>query len=269
MIEQLLVEQDEKLNQRYPFIDVVGPVGVGKSTVVQELENSLQVYGLKEPYLDNPYLDSFYRVDKEQYSFISQMFFLTEDGKEALNIKRTLPDRTVLKDAGHKVNHIIATVQWKKGWMSDDDFEAYKRCEENIYKDAPSPDVYIALTAQKETVIRRIKERGRENELIMMNEFPDYFPMLVDEFNNWLAEEKGSSNKVVVIDTDKFDFSKSLNIKDMLLDDTTCWLNYYLTNPHQRGLIGTDGSKLVIPEALSIRPQHLSEWAPGRKRFGY
>lgn len=263
MIE-IYQEKKETLPRRYPFINIVGPVGVGKSTICEELENALQISGIQEPYLDNPYLRPFYKEDKKKYSFLSQMFFLNEDGKETLKIKRTLSQRAILKDAGRDVNLLIATVQWKNGWMTDDEFDTYSRRAKEIYEGASKPEVYVALTAKKETILKRIRDRGREMELSMMDENPGYFPMLVDEFNNWLEKKKNGDDKLIAIDTDKFDFSRDGNLKEMLLGDTISWLNYYLTSSHQRDSIGVDGANLIIPESFCLRPRHITDYAPGQ-----
>jgi deoxyadenosine/deoxycytidine kinase len=57
------------------FVAVAGNIGVGKSTLVTLLSQSLGWQAFYEPEGDNPYLADFYQ-DMRQWAFQSQVFFL-------------------------------------------------------------------------------------------------------------------------------------------------------------------------------------------------
>ncbi len=263
-------DEKERLPRRYPFIAVVGPVGVGKTTFTELLTNGTGATKLQEPYLDNPYLKYFYTKDPIDFSFDSQMFFLANDGLSARRIPEFSKRGPVFKDAGREMNSIIERVQWKMGWIKDDDHERYISAGNNAYKDCLKPDVHIALKAKEETVIRRIlergaKEKGREMELAMHKKYPKYFPTLVTEFNSWLEEKQRDCNScVTVIDTDKFDFARDGSQMEEVVTEAKNWLSYYISNPNQRNQVGSDGAKLIMPDSFTTRP-HIIDRVPGVK----
>lgn len=260
-------ENKEGLPSRYPFSVVVGPVGVGKSTFTELLVKEMGVVPFQEPYLTDPYLHDFYTKDPANYAFYSQMFFLTDDGVQATKISEASENGPVFKDAGKDMNRIIEKVQWEMNWIMDEDHEAYISSYHNIYRDKINPDVYIALKASENTVIERIVRRDREMELIFMEKHPDYFLRLVWEFNIWLEKRlRDGNSKVVVIDTDKFDFTKKGNQREAAITEAKNWLGYFLSNPNQRNLISSDGARLIIPNSFRPRP-NLIDRVPGKTRI--
>mgnify|MGYP002814695064 CR=1 FL=1 len=58
------------------FIAVAGNMGVGKTSMVDFLCSRYGVEPVYEPFMDNPYLDDFYK-DMGRYAFHSQLYFLT------------------------------------------------------------------------------------------------------------------------------------------------------------------------------------------------
>lgn len=209
-------EKGESLNERHPYIAVVGPIGVGKTSFTSALTEYLKTPSIKEPYEDNPYLNGFYTKNPKDYSFNCQMYFMMMDGRCVQRASKELPSVPILQDGGRTTNSIIQTVQWKMGFMTDDQCEVYTKIYANVYRGLPQPDIYVAAKARTETVIDRIVKREREKELIMLKRFPDYFPMVVEEFNEWLSTARKIYDNVIVIDTDDPKFSPE-NYKDSLL----------------------------------------------------
>ena len=60
------------------FIAVAGNIGVGKSTLVRMLSETLGMTPFFEPVTDNPYLADFYE-DMQSWAFHSQVYFLMRD----------------------------------------------------------------------------------------------------------------------------------------------------------------------------------------------
>jgi deoxyguanosine kinase len=260
-------DEKEKLSQRYPFIAVVGPVGIGKTTFTELLINGTGITQFQEPYKENPYLYNFYTKDPADFSFDSQMFFLANNGVQIKNISKLSKVGPVLEDAGREMNFIIATVQQKMGWMTDTEYGAYVATHNSVYSDALKPDIYIALKANENTVIERIIGRDREMELIMMKNYPEYFPTLVWEFDNWLEKKRRDCEScVAVIDTDKFDYAKNHDGKEAVVTEAKNWLRYYISHPHQRNGTGTDGAKLIMPSSFRTA-LHFIDRVPGAKRI--
>jgi deoxyguanosine kinase len=258
-------DREETLPQRYPFIAVVGPVGIGKTTFTELVTDGADITKLQEPYQENPYLKDFYTKNPADYSFDCQMFFLANDGVQATKISGLSKSCPVIRDAGGEMNLMIATTQWKMDWMTDEEYETYVSSYNNVFKDKLNPDVYIALKAKESTVIERIKNRKREMELTMNEKYPEYFPTIVREFNIWLAaKQKESGNKIVVVDTDEFNFTHGNDKKEMAVTEVKNWLSYFISNPHQRNGVGSDGARLIMPSSFRTTP-HFIDRVPGAK----
>ena len=58
------------------FVAVAGNMGVGKTSMVSFLCSQYGFDPVYEPFMENPYLDDFYR-DMRKWAFHSQLYFLT------------------------------------------------------------------------------------------------------------------------------------------------------------------------------------------------
>ena len=257
----------EKLSQRYPFIAVVGPVGIGKTTFTELLVEATGITQFQEPYEENPYLQDFYTGDPTEHSFDSQMFFLANKGVQVKRIKNLSATGPVIQDPGIAVDYLIAQTQWKMGWMNDTEHATYGSAFSKVFRDCLKPDVYIALKASENTVIKRIVERGREMELTMLSKYPEYFPKLAWEFEKWITNKQQDPRaSVIVIDAEKFDFAKDEKGKKEVLREVINWSYYYLTASSQRNLVGSDGAKLILPDSFRIAP-HMRDRVPGKTKI--
>lgn len=257
------IDRREKVTQRYPFIAVVGPVGIGKTTFTELVADGVSITQLQEPYKENPYLNNFYTKNPVDYSFDCQMFFMSKDGVQTKKIPQMLKNGPILRDAGGEMNYLIERVQWKMGWMTDEEHGAYVSSYNNVFKDALNPDVYIALKASENTVIERIIKRGWEMELTFMEKHPDYFLALVWEFDIWLEKKlKDRNNCVAVIDTNSFDFTLGGEEKNNIVREVVNRSGYFLAAPTQRNMVGSDGARLIVPNTFMPRP-NLNDRVPG------
>ena len=67
--------------ERPLYIAIEGPIGVGKTTLVQRLSERLDGRIVLEVVEENPFLADFYR-DRERYAFQTQLFFLMSRFKQ-------------------------------------------------------------------------------------------------------------------------------------------------------------------------------------------
>ena len=65
------------MNEKYKFIVVEGPIGVGKTTLARKLANNLNSELLLEKFLENPFLEKFYK-DIDKYALSTQLHFLLQ-----------------------------------------------------------------------------------------------------------------------------------------------------------------------------------------------
>ena len=164
------------------FVAVAGNIGVGKSTLVTLLSKRLGWQPFYEPVGENPYLVDFYR-DMRAWSFHSQIFFLTR----RLHAHRQLldhptsaiQDRTVYEDA-----EIFAHNLFQQGQMDERDYNSYRELYQVLSEFLPPPDLVVYLRASVDTLVERIKLRGRDYERQIS---PNYLTRLNKLYEEWLS----------------------------------------------------------------------------------
>ena len=65
------------MNKKYKFIVVEGPIGVGKTTLARKLANNLDSKLVLEKFLDNPFLEGFYK-NVDRFALSTQLHFLLQ-----------------------------------------------------------------------------------------------------------------------------------------------------------------------------------------------
>ena len=163
------------------FVTIAGNIGVGKSTLVMMLCERLGWQPFYEPEAENPYLADFYR-DMRAWSFQSQIFFLTN----RLHAHRQLidhptsaiQDRSVYEDA-----EIFASNLYDQGMMDQRDYRSYRELYAVLIEFLPPPDLVIYLRASEDTLLYRIKKRGRDYERQIS---PAYLTQLNRLYESWI-----------------------------------------------------------------------------------
>jgi deoxyadenosine/deoxycytidine kinase len=162
------------------FVAVAGNIGVGKTNLTTLLANHLGWRAYYEPVIDNPYLNDFY-VDMRRWSFHLQVFFLSkrfEIHREMLRLNEPcIQDRTIYED-----KEIFAATLYRRGFMSDRDYENYVALFEAMTSFLRTPDLVVYLRAGVDTLIERIRCRGRDCEREISGEYLD---ALNDEYESW------------------------------------------------------------------------------------
>ena len=170
------------MNRKY-FVAIAGNIGVGKSTLTGLLAEALGWEPFYEANAENPYLADFYG-DMQRWSFHSQVFYL---GKRLEHHRQlvdhpgsVVQDRTVYEDA-----EIFACNLYQQGYMSERDYDAYRRLYRAISSFLPPPDLVIYLRASVDKLIEHINGRGRDYE---RNIAPSYLEQLNQLYEAWIAD---------------------------------------------------------------------------------
>lgn len=181
------------------FVAVAGNIGAGKSTLTRMLADRFGWQPFFEANADNPYLADFYR-DMQRWSFHSQVFFL---GKRLEHHRQlcdypgsVVQDRTVYEDA-----EIFAANLFDQGLMDPRDYDAYHRLYEAIASFLPSPDLVIYLQADVETLLKHIRQRGRNFEQDIE---PGYVARLNTLYDRWI--DNWSLSPVIRVPMDRVNF---------------------------------------------------------------
>jgi deoxyguanosine kinase len=140
---------------KYKYVVVEGPIGVGKTTLVQKLAESFKSQTLLERPHENPFLEKFYR-DAARYALPTQMFFLFQRMAQLSDLAQTdLFDTRIVSDFLLDKDPLFARLT-----LSDDELALYQQLYDHLRPQAAVPDLVIYLQAQPDTLIDRVRKRG-------------------------------------------------------------------------------------------------------------
>jgi deoxyadenosine/deoxycytidine kinase len=165
------------------FVAVAGNIGVGKTTLVQKLCETLGWTPFFEPEQENPYLADFYQ-DMRTWAFHSQVFFLTRRLRAHKNLcshpGSVIQDRSVYEDA-----EIFAHNLYQQGQIGERDYQTYQELYQALVDFLPPPDLVVYIRASVPTLQYRISHRGREYEEDID---PGYLHQLNILYEQWVNE---------------------------------------------------------------------------------
>jgi deoxyadenosine/deoxycytidine kinase len=181
------------------FIAVAGNMGVGKSSMVEFLGQQYGFEPIYEPFMNNPYLDDFYK-DMGTWGFHSQLYFLTHKFKlhMALNTRATtvVQDRTIYEDA-----EIFCTNLYRGKHINKRDYETYMELYRTMKEALQPPDLLIYLRCSVKSIRARIRKRGRKSE----QEIPTtYLRRLNTLYEDWI--DRYDQSPVLVWDSERMDY---------------------------------------------------------------
>lgn len=193
-------------------IVVGGNIGLGKSTVSKLLGNHFQSEVFFEKVDDNPILPLFYEEpeveqQRKRYPFLLQLTFLNsrfELIKEALVHENNIMDRSIYED------WYFAKVNTDLGRISDIEFRIYEDLLHNMMEELDelpkkSPDLMVYLSGSFETMMDRIRLRGRKFE--QDQDLIDYYYALWEGYDDWVDNHYNASH-VIKFNMDELDIVK-------------------------------------------------------------
>lgn len=179
----------------FHYLAVDGPIGVGKTTLVEKLCERFEGVKLLED-VGNPFLADFYQ-DRPNTAFQTQLYFLLSRYKQQQEVhQRGLFDRLVLADYTFEKDRIFAYLN-----LTDEELALYDKLYKLLEPQVRRPDLVLYLVADVETCLERIKRRQRSFERNMSAE---YLAELIDAYNHFYHYY--TSSPLLVIDTRHIDF---------------------------------------------------------------
>lgn len=248
-----ILEQKEIIvdKSRYLYMGIVGPVGAGKSTISELMVQFLNVPDypvakFEEHYQENPFLSDFYR-DPEKFSFKSQVFFLESKVRQLKDIRKNLASGSIVMDPALEMDRIFARTQASVGLMSAGELDTYEKLYDSLKEQQGiiDPDLYIVVNAPPDVIRQRVKQRGREFELKLLEERPDYFDELCRQVEGFTRSVKTSP--MININSERMNFVNTPHGRWNAIREIMSWSGYYFRDNNK---IGTDGSELIIPSFL-------------------
>src|SRR5574337_655351 len=202
-------------------ITVGAMIGAGKSSLAKLIGEYFGTEVFYESVEDNPILPLFYTASEEEiqakrYPFLLQLYFLDtrfKSIKEALVNKNNVLDRSIYED------WYFAKVNKDLGRISDLEFSLYEDLLNNMLEELEelpkkSPDLMIYLSGSFETILERIKKRGREYELD--EALVSYYYTLWEGYDNWIKQHYKAS-EVLIINIDEIDYVNNEEHKQKVL----------------------------------------------------
>lgn len=196
------------------FIAIAGNIGVGKSTLTGLLSSRFGWKSYYEVVDTNPYLSDFYE-NMQNWSFHLQVFFLSkrfEHHKQMLQESQTvIQDRSIYEDA-----EVFSKNLYYEGKFNERDYRNYLSLFHCMTSYLKAPDLLIYLRASVETLLHRVKSRGRTCEKDIPRE---YLERLNQRYEEWILNYK--IGPVLIVDTE------NLNVVTRKNDlETVCDLVY-------------------------------------------
>jgi deoxyguanosine kinase len=185
---------DSNRNARY--IVTEGPIGVGKTSLASLLAEELGARPVLERAEDNPFLSDFYR-DSARYRFQTQMFFLLNRyQQQEETVQPDLFTRITISDCLFAKDRIFAYLN-----LNDQELALYERIYKMLEPKIVRPDLVIFLQADTDTLIKRVKQRGRsfEKEINL-----EYIARVNEAYNHYFF--RYSETPLLVINTSDIDF---------------------------------------------------------------
>lgn len=171
-----------------------GSIGVGKTTLGRKLKEKYNNVQFLEEDLDvNPFLPLFYK-DMKKWGFHSSIAMLTLMSSYYNKIDNS--KEIIILDNG--VEELIAytMLEYDMKILTDDEYTIYKRLYDNIVSLLPKIDVYVYFKCDVLEALKRIKERNREFELDLNQEFLNNLNAKYEIFVDRLPKDK-----LIVLDT--------------------------------------------------------------------
>ena len=217
------------------LITMAGIIGAGKSSLTEILAKELGSTPYFEPVKDNPVLPLFYKGNEiaarkrkegnkdatNPYAFLLQIYFLNKRFamiKKAMQDDNNVLDRSIYEDA------IFMKMNADEGNATPIEWNVYESLLDNMMEELPyaahkkRPDLMVMIDVSYQTMINRIKKRGRKFEQVEVDpSLEQYYKKLLRYYTDW--RDNYDQSDLLVINGDKYDFIGNLDDRNVVLDD--------------------------------------------------
>ena len=191
------------------MIVLSGTIGAGKTSLTTMLAEHLGSNAYYESVDDNPILPLFYD-DPKRYGFLLQNYFLNkrlESIKEAQTSPLNVIDRSIYEDRLlFQLNADLGRAKQIEASMYSDLLNnMMEQVDTSSDAQTKDPDLLIHISVNFETMLERIKRRGRDFEQIENDpSLYEYYKELTERYTKWF--EAYDRSPKLQIDGDKYDF---------------------------------------------------------------
>jgi deoxyguanosine kinase len=189
------------------YIAVEGPIGVGKTTVVDRLAERLDVNKVLEDWSTNPFLRPFYDGQPGAAFQVELFFLLSRYRQQQELLQRQLFAQATLSDYVFEKSRLFAHLN-----LDDSELLIFEKLFSLLAEGIPKPDLVVYLQAPTDILLRRVRTRGRPEETGFSEE---YMAEVNRAYNHYFFHY--SATPLLVVNTADVDFVKSTEDLDDLL----------------------------------------------------
>ncbi|MDH5537649.1 MAG: deoxynucleoside kinase [Betaproteobacteria bacterium] len=197
-----------KLPDKYRYIVVEGPIGVGKTSLARVMSERCAAAALLEDPGANPFLPEFYRNTK-RYALPTQLFFLFQRIEQVRGLNQSdLFGQVTISDFMMEKDPLFARLT-----LNDDELKLYQQIYSHLKPQARTPDLVIYLQASPDTLIERVERRAAEYEKNMPGE---YLARLADAYTRFFYQYDAAP--LLIVNSENLNFVDSTRDFDLLLE---------------------------------------------------
>jgi deoxyguanosine kinase len=150
----------------FQLIAVEGPIGVGKTTVVDRLATRLEASKILEEWSTNPFLQPFYD-SRAGAAFQTELFFLLSRHRQQQELQqRPLFGQVSVVDYVFEKSRLFAYLN-----LDDSELLIFDKLFALLSESVPKPDLVVYLQAPTEVLVKRVRSRGRAEERNLSEEY--------------------------------------------------------------------------------------------------
>ncbi|WP_203649423.1 deoxynucleoside kinase [Secundilactobacillus yichangensis] len=200
------------------MIVLSGTIGAGKTSLTQLLARHLNKPAFYESVEDNEILPLFYKNPKK-YGFLLQIYFLN---KRLDSIKAASKDDEAVLDRSIFEDSLLFKLNADLGRATQTESDIYNSLLQNMMEELPdtsekkNPDLLIHINISFDTMLSRIKKRGRSYEQVdkdpsLYNYYKELDARYVDWYKNYDKSPK------MAINGDELDFVEDADAQQKVL----------------------------------------------------
>jgi deoxyadenosine/deoxycytidine kinase len=192
---------------KFHYIAIDGPIGVGKTALVERLAERLDATTLLEEWGQNPFLKGFYD-GAPGAAFQMELFFLLSRYRQQQELRqRSLFNQVTIADYVFERSKLFAFLN-----LEDSELLIYEKLYGLLAEGTPRPDLVVYLQAPTEVLLKRIRTRGRPEEAHLSEE---YLAEVNRAYNHYFFHY--TQTPLLVVNTADVNFAKSDQDVDDLL----------------------------------------------------
>jgi deoxyguanosine kinase len=192
----------------FSYIAIEGPIGVGKTSLAERLSTRLDATAvLEDP--ENPFLADFYG-GRPGAALQAQLFYLLNRHRQLLALRQAdLFSQATVCDYLFDKDKIFAYLN-----LDDNELFIYQRLYDLLARDVPPPDLVVYLQAPTDVLVRRVRDRAKQDEVQDTPEPDDNYIREVNEaYQHFFFHY--TTTPLLVVETSQVD----LHASDEALDD--------------------------------------------------